>query len=249
MDKYLEKAEKSGLLNVITDWIKTEKYISTSKIQREFSVGFNTATAIFNKLIEDGLVEEKPTYDKGHRVIHFSLGMDIYLLDTNKNMVKAWNKAFKEDKEIKVVEDNFIHFMNTNDVKCIVSPANSYGIMNGGYDLAIIDYFGESLQKEVQKKIKQDFYGEQPIGTAISVNIPGSKTNQVLIHVPTMQTPKPVKDDNIVYQCMRVALMEALKLKVKSIAIPAFGGGTGNLSANVIAKRMEEAYEQIISNL
>ena len=103
MDKYLEKAKKNGLLDVITDWIKTEKYISISKIQREFSVGFNTATAIFNKLIEDGFVEENPTYDKGHRVIHFSLGMDIYLLDTNKNMVKSWNKAFKEDKEIKVV--------------------------------------------------------------------------------------------------------------------------------------------------
>ena len=43
--------------------------------------------------------------------------------------------------------------METYDVECVVSPANSYGFMDGGYDLAITNYFGEALMEKVQRLI------------------------------------------------------------------------------------------------
>lgn len=33
---------------------------------------------------------------------------------------------------------------------CLVSPANSFGMMDGGMDAAIINFFGSSLMERVQ---------------------------------------------------------------------------------------------------
>ena len=245
-DIYLEKAKANGLLDVIKDWIKTEKYVSVSKIQREFSVGFNTSISIFEELKREGLIEATPTYSKGNRVLNSVSYLKIYLLDKNESIVDAWKKAFKEDKDITIVQDDFAHFMNNNKVQCVVSPANSYGVMTGGYDLAITNYFGDNLQREVQRYIKDNLYGEQPVGTSIALAIPN--TDQILIHTPTMQTPKPIKDDFVIYQCMRATLIKALEMKIESIVIPAFGGACGKVAPKIIAKRMKEAYKQIFKD-
>ena len=64
MNKYLQTAIESGLVDNVKDWMKTEEYISISSIQINFSVSFNIASAIFNYLIEEGLIKDKPTHKK-----------------------------------------------------------------------------------------------------------------------------------------------------------------------------------------
>lgn len=246
MDKHLENAIESGLVDVIKDWMKTEKYISVSSIQRNFSVGFITSNAIFNYLIEQKLIEDKPTYNKGHKVIGYDplFPMKIYLLDINPEVTKEFKKEFDDCSNVHIVTDDFKHFMDTHrDIECIVSPANSFGYMNGGYDEAITDYFGLGVEKEVQRFINGHLFGEQPVGTSIMVDIP--KTNKKLIHTPTMRLPSPIKDETIVYQCMRSTLISAIKGRIQTIVIPAFGGATGRVKPNVIAKYMKAGYEQI----
>ena len=247
MNSIINKAKVSGLLDVITEWIKTEKYISTSKIQRELSVGYETASSIVEYLIERDLIDKNQIEGKGYKVKAFNIGIKIYLLDHNPKMVKEWSKAFENDKEITVVEDEFKHFMDTHDIECVVSPANAWGIMSGGYDLAITNYYGDALQRTVQRYIRHHLYGEQPIGTSIIADIPNTK--QKLIHTPTMQISKPIKDEFIIYQCMRTTLMVALENKIKTIVIPAFGGDCGKVHPKVVATKMKEAYDQIVSRL
>ena len=155
MDKQelLNKAYEEGLMEVIKEWVKEEKYVSISKIQLNFSVGFNKASAIFEELIRLNLIEKEPFYHKGNKVLVYNpvVNMKVYLLDINKDIVNAFKKEFASTEEVEVVLDDFAHFMDTHkDIECIVSPANSFGIMNGGYDLAITNYFGEALQKRVQ---------------------------------------------------------------------------------------------------
>lgn len=236
--------EYESLLEVVKDWIKREKYVSITSIQKSFSVGFVTASKVFNALIDDGLIEKDKTYLKGNKVIGFNIGLKIYLLDMNAGIVNAWKEVFKDNEEITIIHDTFRNFMdNHKDIECVVSPANAYGIMNGGYDLAISEYFGNNLQHIVQRYIKKNLYGEQPVGSSIIVDIPN--TNKKLIHTPTMQIPSLIKDDFLIYQCMRTTLIKALENNVKSIVIPAFGGCCGGLSPKIISKRMKEAYEQI----
>ncbi len=183
--------------------------------------------------------------------------MKIYLLDINKEMTDAWSKYF-ESTGAEVVNEDFATFMNKHpDTEAIVSPANSFGLMDGGYDKAITDYFGLQLMKDVQAAILKDWFGEQPVGTSISVVIRSKHfTKQIgeektlelhplLIHTPTMRTPEQIVDYRIVYQCMRTTLIEAINQEVDSIVIPAFGGCTGKVPCEVIARMMFLAYEQI----
>ena len=171
--------------------------------------------------------------------------MKIYLLDKNHGTTEQWQRYFAEDADVEVVNMYFEDFMNSHDVDCVVSPANSYGLMDGGYDRAISEYFGWDLMKVVQKKILDECFGEQLVGTSIIVDIPN--TNKKLIHTPTMRVPSYIKDPMIVYYCMRSVLMLAIKEGVQSIVIPAFGGACGGLRSDVIAYMMKAAYLQVMN--
>lgn len=62
--------------------------------------------------------------------------------------------------------------VNTEALKrgkfAVVAPGNSFGLMDGGYDLAIIRKFGQEVQDEIQSRIAAEWYGELPIGCATS---------------------------------------------------------------------------------
>ena len=176
--------------------------------------------------------------------------MKMYLLDINPAMTQAWEKYFSNVQNIEIVNDDFAHFMNTHpDVEAVVSPANAYGLMDGGYDKAITDYFGKEVQYKIQDKINKEWYGEQPVGTSITVNTDKAVFNSQkmirLIHTPTMRSPEIIVDPRIVYQCMRTTLIEAEQQDVHSIVVPAFGGLCGQISLNTIAYYMYCAYKQL----
>ena len=168
--------------------------------------------------------------------------MKIYLLDRNNTIVECWKDCFKDCEDVEVVCDDFARFMSSHDVECVVSPANAFGLMDGGYDLAISKYFGWDLQKKVQKYIIDNYFGEQPVGSSIIVDI---NDKQKLIHTPSMRTPSHIKDPMVVYSCMRTCLMLAIKNNIKSIVIPAFGGECGNVSFSLLAEMMFQAYQQV----
>lgn len=89
-----------------------------------------------------------------------------------------------------------------DEYDCIVSPANSFGIMDGGFDKALIEYFGNSLMERVQNKIKDEYAGEQPVGTCLIVNT-GDEKHPYLAHTPTMRIPRIIREYDTVYNAMR----------------------------------------------
>ena len=242
----LKKAYDSGLIDVISEWLKDQKYVSISSIVEAFSIGYIYSQCIFQELIRLGLVEEKSFYNRGNRVLIYNpvVDMKVYLLDINKKIGDALKKEFSEFEEVEVIIDDFAHFMNVyKDIECVVSPANSFGIMNGGYDKAITDYFGNDVQIEVRKFINKNLFGEQPVGTSIMVNIPN--TNKKLIHTPTMRLPSRILDPMVIYHCMRSTMIMAINNRIHSIVIPAFGGLTGQVEPTVLAKYMRMGYSQV----
>jgi len=168
--------------------------------------------------------------------------MKVYILERNKDKVQEFKKIFAEEEDVEVVCKDFISFMASTDVECVVSPANAYGIMDGGYDEAITDWYGEGLMQKVQRYILDNYFGEQPVGTSFLLEI---GNGQKLIHTPTMKIPSKIKDPFVVYQCMRTTLMCAVQNNVQSIVIPVFGGATGGVDALDAAKLMWLGYYQI----
>jgi len=169
--------------------------------------------------------------------------LKIYIIDRSREKTKYAELYFHGADDVEVVCSNFFDFMKKYDVQCVVSPANAFGLMDGGYDLAITRYFGEQLPKRVQKYILDNFYGEQPVATSFIVD--AGKENKFLIHTPTMRLPEKIKDDFVIYQCMRTTLMCAYSNRMKSILVPFFGGGVGGVPPKRIAELMRKAYDQI----
>ncbi len=123
----------------------------------------------------------------------------------------AFALAFNGVRGVEIVRTDFASFMDGHpEVEGIVSPANSFGLLTGGFDKALRDYSGKELQDAVRECIKNEWFGEQTVGTSMAVDIPGYPGKK-LLHTPTMRTPSRIADDLIVYSCMRSALMEAIK--------------------------------------
>ena len=172
----------------------------------------------------------------------------IYLCDYNPAMCEAWKAALNETiyfhENIEVFQGSFHDFMKTHsEVEGIVSPANSYGLMDGGYDAAIAEWFGAETVEAVQAAVIKECFGEQPVGSCLIVPVPTSVAcGQFILHTPTMRVPSIIEDPEVVYHCTRSCIMEALKAELNTIVIPAFGGCCGKVNPKMIADYMERAF-------
>ena len=92
---------------------------------------------------------------------------DLILVDVQKQLCAHWETAFSNYPEVKIHNG---YFQEVPHFDCLVSPANSFGLMDGGIDLAIRNFFGMTIQYNVHKVIKKEFYGEQPVGTSVIVH-------------------------------------------------------------------------------
>lgn len=167
--------------------------------------------------------------------------MKIYFLDKNVKVVKELKKCFKDCDNVEVVQSDFNDFMRIYDVECVVSSGNSFGVMTGGYDLAVVRFFGKDLMKTVQAYIKKNYNGQQPVGTAFCINILNS--NKKLIHSPSMVIPSKIKDESVVYFCTLQTLSQAKSNNIKSVVIPAFGCGCGGVDFKIASKLMRKAFD------
>jgi O-acetyl-ADP-ribose deacetylase (regulator of RNase III) len=167
----------------------------------------------------------------------------LILVDPKESLCEAWQQAFQNYEEVEIFNGRFEQ-LSTYD--CMVSAANSFGLMDGGVDLAITNYFGDGLQKRVQEFIIDNYNGEQPVGTSfiIETNHPD---HAFLAHTPTMRVPMPINGTDNVYQAMK-AMLQAVKSfnasggRIKIVVCPGLGTATGRVPFEEAARQMELAY-------
>lgn len=168
--------------------------------------------------------------------------LDITLLATNEYQALYFEKSFSDFTGVTVHRGVFEQLLN---IDCIVSPANSFGIMDGGMDAALTAYFGPSLQENVQQQIIKDYYGEQPIGTSFIIETDDERI-PYLAHSPTMRVPTIIRGTDNVYRAMKATLIAAVKHEnINSIAIPAFGAGCGRVHPHKVAEQMALALSHV----
>ena len=104
--------------------------------------------------------------------------MKIILVDTQVLLCEEWKKSFQGCDDVVTHAGDFREVINqgTEFNQALVSPANSFGIMDGGFDAVITAYFGignkgRSISDSVQSRIL-DFHlsGEQPVGTCLPIS-------------------------------------------------------------------------------
>jgi len=134
----------------------------------------------------------------------------------------------------------------------MVSAANSFGLMDGGVDLAISNYFGFELMDRVQARIVEEFRGEQPVGTSIIVPTDHPK-HPWLAHTPTMRVPLAIRTTDNPY-CAMFAMLLAIyhhnqsnRSAIESVACPGLGTGTGGVAQEEAARQMSLAYRHFLN--
>ncbi len=134
---------------------------------------------------------------------------------------------------------------------CLVSPANSFGMMDGGMDAEIIEFFGIALEDRVKQCILENFLGEQPVGTSLIVRT-GHPQYPFLAHTPTMRVPMQIKGADIPYIAMWAMLLEVHRYNrthpnsIGSVVCPGLGTGIGQIPPLEAARQMALAYDHFL---
>jgi O-acetyl-ADP-ribose deacetylase (regulator of RNase III) len=175
--------------------------------------------------------------------------LKLILVDVRPEICAAFEKYFAELPNVEVY-CGYFEGLPTYD--CFVSAANSFGLMDGGVDYAIIRYFGLELMQRVQDHILEHFLGEQPVGTSFIVET-GAEKHPFLAHTPTMRVPMEITRTDNVYLAMW-AMLRAVhhhnltnERKITTIACPGLGTGVGRISPNEAARQMSLAYANYLN--
>lgn len=172
--------------------------------------------------------------------------MNLILCDYNPILCAEWEKTFQHESKVQIVCGDFKSVL---EYDCIVSPANSFGIMDGGFDGVLINYFGHGLMKRVQDKIRAEYAGEQLVGTCLIVET-GNKKHPYLAHTPTMRIPRVIREYDTVYNAMRAIFLAVRKHSdIKTVLCTGLGTATGKVSPAVAAKQMYMAYKSVMQPL
>ena len=186
----------------------------------------------------------------------------IHLRDLNPRLVDAWNHEFTGIPAVTIscgdifsTKPGRIDAKDPIDVKAdaIVSPANSFGFMDGGIDAVYTYMFGEGLQERLQTMIADEHGGELPVGTAAII-----PTLQPAIpwciSAPTMRIPQDVANTLNAYLAFRAALRAVLahnasgKPLIKSILCPGLGTAVGQMPAARCARQMRAAWQRVLGD-
>jgi O-acetyl-ADP-ribose deacetylase (regulator of RNase III) len=162
----------------------------------------------------------------------------IRFVDTSGDVVRELRNVFAGVADVVCSEGDILAVARN----ALVSPANSYGFMDGGIDAAYSAFFGPQVQIAVQEAINRRPEGHLPVGASLAVRT-GHARIPFLVVAPTMHTPEEVPSANC-YRAMRAVLrlMTAEPDIAREIFCPGLATGIGRVPPAEAAAQMFRAY-------
>ncbi len=173
--------------------------------------------------------------------------MKCFLRDRNPALVKAWKRRFAHIPQVEASQGDIFDLQ----ADAVISPANSFGFMDGGIDLVYSKRFGWHVQERLQERLRQEHDGELPVGLAVLVHTDDPHI-PYCISAPTMRAPAPVSNTLNAYLAFRAALRVALGFNrthpgaITTILSPGMATATGQMDPDICAKQMLAAWTQVI---
>jgi O-acetyl-ADP-ribose deacetylase (regulator of RNase III) len=181
--------------------------------------------------------------------------MKLILTAVDESLVDAWAKYCGD------LDFVTIHHGSIVDVDCdaVVSPANSYGFMDGGIDALYMWHFGSDIQMRVRRQIFDYHHGEIIVGQADVVETAHAKI-PYLIFAPTMRVPMNLRQTVNPYLAARAIFLlvtqgsfmagqfagQKVSEHIQKIALPGLGTGAGKVPFNTCAQQVREAIDDIL---
>lgn len=180
------------------------------------------------------------------------MALAFHLVDLNPEVVKAWNQFFSRGGRAEITEGDIMSF----DATAIVTPANSFGIMEGGLGDCLNKASQGKLETRIRKMIQDKHAGEMPVGQAEIIKS-GMDKPQLVVVAPTVRVPIRQTNTTVnTYLATRAALRaiaaymreanENGGIKIESVAFVGMGTGGAKCPPAVAAFQMYEAYCQVV---
>ena len=168
--------------------------------------------------------------------------MRITLAAVNRSLLAAWRRWCGDLPGVEIRDGSILDLR----VDAVVSPANSFGFMDGGLDLLYSRRFGPAVEDGLRRHIATRHRGELLVGQAEIVET-GDLRIPRLICAPTMRVPGRLPAGSVnAYLAARAALRLALGEALGSVAIPGLGTGVGGMEADACARQVALAIEEMI---
>jgi len=193
--------------------------------------------------------------------------LKIILTAMDSDLFRAWQRYCGNLPEVVSYCGSILDLT----VDAVVSPANSFGFMDGGIDAVYTKHFGPKVQADLQEKIRAHWYvtdywrlprqkkwlGELLVGQAEMVRTYDPKI-PFLIAAPTMRVPCDIRGTDNAYLAARAALSLAKKMESWhwlprhkaeewSIAFPGLGTGVGMLPPDICARQVRAAIDDVFN--
>lgn len=170
--------------------------------------------------------------------------LKIQLVAYSEALYRAWQDCFVEAEDVTVSHGDILSFK----ADAIVSPANSFGYMDGGLDAKYSHFFGWQLEAKLRAFLEEYHYGELPVGQAVIVETE-HRDIPYLISAPTMRVPMRISNTPNAFLAFKAALQAVQYFnrtetpKITSVLCPGLGTGEGKMPPERCAYQMLKAYE------
>jgi len=181
--------------------------------------------------------------------------LQIVLTAVEDGLADAWERHCGDLPGVSVHRGSILDL----SVDAVVSPANSFGFMDGGIDHLYSHHFGWEVQGRLQELIRTRHHGELLVGAAEIVET-GQLRIPYLIAAPTMRVPMILNETVNAYLAARAVLLlvkhgvipsgalagEPVGAAVQSVAFPGLGTGVGRVGPNTCAHQVRAAIEEVL---
>lgn len=181
--------------------------------------------------------------------------MRVILTAVDSGLADAWQAHCGDLDFVEVVRGSILE----TQCDAVVSPANSFGFMDGGIDQIYCHHFGREIEEAVRRQILEHHGGELVIGNADIVET-GALHIPFLIAAPTMRVPMKLNDSVNPYLAARAILLlvtrgrfrsgswtgEPVSKLVESVALPGLGTGVGNVPYDTCARQVRAAIDDVL---
>jgi O-acetyl-ADP-ribose deacetylase (regulator of RNase III) len=171
--------------------------------------------------------------------------LKIVFAAIEEDLAAAWQRHCGDLPDVSVHCGSILDL----SVDAVVSPANSFGFMDGGIDHRYSHHFGWHVQDRLQELIRTRHHGEPLIGAAEIVET-GNDCIPFLIAAPTMRVPMILRNTVNPYLAARAVFRlihdgvvpagvmagERVQTVVTSVAFPGLGTGVGQVDPNTCAR-------------
>lgn len=186
--------------------------------------------------------------------------LQLHLRDLSRVMVEAWRREFAGLESVTITQGDIFSDKPgtilpgdpiTVTADAIVSPANSFGYMNGGIDAVYTHVLGPRTQEALQALLRDEHHGELPVGQAVIV-ASGCAALPWCVSAPTMRTPCDVSQTLNAFLAMRAALRAVLAHnaaglpRITTVLCPGLATAIGGMPVERCARQMRVAWERVV---